>query len=371
MSDFRLKRLEALRTGGSLEKMELAFPLPKSPKGRVQRYCPSIECAPRRFQLGDPPASQRIADEHQLLIHRQPGTPGSTCPYCGREAEDSSFTAPEEIEAAKEYVTWAFHRDAADQIEGIAHDFTRELKDSFLPMSMTVQRSDKPEPYAWREDFLRGLTCDLCGRSYGVYAIALYCPDCGGPNLHVHFGREVELVGKQLELSMQTEAQGDEELGYRMLGNAHEDVLTAMETYLKTLFLFLAKRRCDAEIFEALEKKARGGNPFQRIDRASALFALIDIDPFHTLTLEERAFLILHIEKRHVIGHNLGLADEKYLRSAGHENEGESVRILGEDVRRFARLAYRIVVEGVEASEPEFQSPGTAPLSRVPYQPRV
>jgi hypothetical protein len=371
MSDFRLKRLEALRTGGTLETMELAFPLPKSPKGRVQRYCPSTECAPRRFQLGDPPASQQIAEEDQQLVRRQPGTPGVTCPYCGSDAEDQAFNAPEDIAAAEDYVAWAFHQDAADHMDEIAGSFTRQLQDSFLPISMTVERSNETEPYAWREDLLRGLTCDLCGRSYGVYAIALFCPDCGGRNVHVHFGREVELVGKQVELSVQAETLGDEELGYRILGNAHEDVLTAMETYLRTLFLFLAKRRCDAEIFEALEKKARGGNPFQRIDRASALFALIDIDPFHTLTLEERAFLILHIEKRHVIGHNLGLADEKYLRSAGHENEGEAVRILGEDVRRFAGLAYRIVVEGIEASEPEFQSPGTAPLSRVPYQPHI
>jgi hypothetical protein len=355
MSDFRLKRLEALRTGGTREKMELSFPLPKSPKGRVQRYCPSTECAPRRFQLGDAPASQRIAEEYQQFVRRQPATPGVTCPYCGKDGEDGAFNAPEDIEAANEYVKWAAYQDAADHFDGIARDFTRQLKNSFLPISMTIQHSNKPEPYAWREDLLRGLTCDLCGRSYGVYAIALFCPDCGGRNVHVHFGREVELVGKQVELSMHAEAQGDEELGYRILGNAHEDVLTAMETYLKTIFLFLAKRRCNVDLLGKLEKEARRGNPFQRIDRCSALFASINIEPFRTLSSEERAFLILHIEKRHVIGHNLGLADEKYLQNAGHENEGESVRILGADVRRFALLAYRIVVEGIEASEPEFQ----------------
>jgi hypothetical protein len=193
--------------------------------------------------------------------------------------------------------------------------------------------------------------------TYAGNAIALFCPDCGGPNVHVHFGREVELIGKQVGLSVQAETQGDEELGYRILGNAHEDVLTAMETYLKTLFLFLAKRRCGAELLEKVEKEARRGNPFQRVDRCSALFASINIDPFHTLSSEERAFLILHIEKRHVIGHNLGLADEKYLQNTGHENEGESIQILGDDVRRFAQLAYRIVIEGIEASEPEFRSP--------------
>jgi hypothetical protein len=345
MGDFRLKRLEALRTGGTRETMELSFPLPKSPKGRVQRYCPSTACAPRRFHLGESPYGQQIAEEHQQLIRRQPGISGTTCPYCGEDGEDSAFNAPEDIEAAKEYVAWAAFQDAADHLDGIARDFTRQLKNSFLPISMTVQRAHRPKPYAWREDLLRGLTCDLCGRSYGVYAIALFCPDCGGRNVHVHFKREVELIDKQVGLSVHAKTQGDEELAYRILGNAHEDVLTAMETYLKTLFLFLARRRCN-------EREARRGNPFQRLDRCSELFASINIDPFHTLSSDERTFLIAHIEKWHVIGHNLGLADEKYLRSTGSENEGESVQILGDDVRRFAQLAYRIVVEGVEANEP-------------------
>jgi hypothetical protein len=355
MSDFRFKRLEQYRTGGTGTLMNLSFPLPKSPKGRIQRYCPSTECAPRRFQLGEPPANQRISDEYQQLVRRQPGTPGVTCPYCGRDGEDAAFNAPEDIEAAKEYLAWAAYHDAADYLEGVARDFTGRLKNTLLPVSMSIQRSNEPKPYPWREDLLRGLRCDLCGRSYGVYAIAFFCPDCGGRNVHVHFAREVELIGKQVELTAQAEAQGDEELGYRILGNAHEDVLTAMEAYLKTLFLFLAKRRCNAETLEKLEKEARRGNPFQRIDRTSALYALINIDPFRTLSSEDRAFLILHIEKRHVIGHNLGLADEKYLQNAGHENEGESVRILGDDVRRFAVLAYTIVVEGIEASEAEFR----------------
>jgi hypothetical protein len=101
-------------------------------------------------------------------------------------------------------------------------------------------------------------------------------------------------------------------------------------------------------------RRARAGNPFQNIDRGRSLYGEIGIDPYRVLSADELGFLTVHIEKRHVIGHNLGLADERYLQRVGHEDEGENVRILGDDVRRFAELAYRIVVSGLEESEPEF-----------------
>jgi hypothetical protein len=253
---------------------------------------------------------------------------------------------------------WAAAQDMADRLQGIADDFNRTAgRNPLLPMSMTIERGSLTPPSPWREDLLRALTCDLCGRSYGVYAIALFCPDCGGRNVHVHFAREVKLIEKHVKLSEEVATRRDEELSYRILGNAYEDVLTALEAYLKTLFLFLAKRRTDPATLEGLNKKARQGNPFQTVGRATELYAQISIDPFSALSPQDREFLILHIEKRHVIGHSLGLADEKYLRTVRHEKEGENVRLLGADVRRFAQLAHQIVVEGIEETQPELLPP--------------
>ena len=52
------------------------------------------------------------------------------------------------------------------------------------------------------------------------------------------------------------------------------------------------------------------------------------------------------IQKRHVIGHNLGIADDRYL-SLAHTEErhriGESVRVLGEDIGRFAEICLSVV----------------------------
>jgi hypothetical protein len=358
MGNFPFRRLDQFRTGGSRDNMELRLPLPQSSKGRTLRYCPNDSCVPRRFQLGAVPTGQKIDDDNLKSARRLPGSLGTTCPYCGTDADDEAYIAPEDIDHAKKTVIWAAREDIGDWAKKLAQDFNRRSpRGGLISMSMGVKRSPNPRPSPWREDLLRALTCDICGRDYGVYAIALFCPDCGSRNVHVHFKREVELVERQVEISQFAANEGDEELGFRLLGNAHEDVLTALETYLRTLFLFLAWHRLNETDFAKASKEARRGNPFQTIGRSEALFKRLGIAPFGVLKQGDRDFMAAHIEKRHVIGHNLGLADEKYLRGSGEEAEGENIRLLGDDVRRFAGLAFRVVVEGLEGAASEFLPP--------------
>lgn len=125
----------------------------------------------------------------------------------------------------------------------MARDFNRSMpRGGFISMRMDVRERPRAQPTAWREDLLRDLVCDQCARRYGVYAIAVFCPDCAAPNLGTHFKREVELVTKQVELAGDVREERDRELAYRLLGNAHEDVLTAFETYLKTTHRWFRRR---------------------------------------------------------------------------------------------------------------------------------
>src|SRR5690606_14600549 len=127
--------------------------------------------------------------------------------------------------------------------------------------------------------------------------IALFCPDCGARNVHVHFAREVQLVGRQCELARQVGETGEEELAYRLLGNAHEDVVTAFETYLKTLYRFLVRQRLSERADELVAQRAIG-NRFQSLDRGRKLFETLSIDLYGGLTSEELAFMRLNTEKR-------------------------------------------------------------------------
>jgi hypothetical protein len=215
-------------------------------------------------------------------------------------------------------------------------------------MEVKVDTRRRSRPVAFREDLLRDLTCAVCACRYGVYAIGIFCPDCGSPNFSVHFARELALVEKQIALAA-TAGEGeepDEELAYRLLGNAHEDVVTALETYLKTAYRHLVRRDLAAEA-EKLTTKRAIGNAFQNIEKGRKLFARLNLDPYASLKEAELETLRRNIEKRHVVGHNLGVADEHYVEAAGDESVGRTVTILAEQVSEFASLCTR-VVEAVE-----------------------
>lgn len=175
-----------------------------------------------------------------------------------------------------------------------------------------------------------------------MYAIGLFCPDCGAPNLALHFRRETELVARQIALAAQQEGQGEPELAYRLMGNAHEDVLTAFEATLKAAYWYVVGKHLPDQAEKPCNKKAIG-NAFQNLARAKERFAAIDRNPFETLSADDTAFLILNIQKRHVIGHNLGIADEHYNELTQGEQPGETVTLLGEEIGRFASICTTVI----------------------------
>jgi sarcosine oxidase delta subunit len=190
--DFRFERLEKYKVGGTKNKMELNIPLPKSPSGKVYRWCPNEHCTPRLFLLGD---AQRPENLDVSQLKRSPGTRGTTCPYCGIDADDAEFNYEGDIKAIQEYIKWAASRDISEYMEKMTRDFNRsQPRGGLVSLKMDFRPNHTSEPRAWREDLIRNLACDICGREYGVYAIALFCPDCSCRNLHVHFEREIELI---------------------------------------------------------------------------------------------------------------------------------------------------------------------------------
>ena len=343
MKNFRFKRLEKYKVGGTKDRLELNIPLPKSPSGKIYRWCPNDKCIPRLFLLGDSHTQEKLDISN---LRRTPGTLGTTCPYCGTDADDDDFNYEGDIEAIKAYMEWAVTKDVGDYLEDFSKKFNRsQPRGGLLSIKMDYKANHIPEPRAWREDLIRNLACDICGREYGVYAIALFCPDCGSKNLHVHFEREIELILQQIDLAEQTAETGNSELSYRILGNAHEDVVTAFETYQKTCYRSLVKKSFSHEQAEKLTTKRTIGNRFQNIDRAKDLYNNLSIDPFSSLTVDEVKLMKLNIEKRHVIGHNLSMADEAYSEEGEREKPGTTVKILADEISEFIKTAKKVVLE--------------------------
>jgi hypothetical protein len=361
----RFRHLEKYQRGKSGNTMELGIPLPQTPDGRVYRYSPNENAHPRHFVLGIRVPEFALPEAMTPRMSHQPGIPETVCPYSGVVAPDNDFTHPDDLAAAKKIVEHAAHADMQEAIHGMFEDLGRKLSGSkFIKVKTGPRSAPKPVPRFLRSDLLRELVCDECGRDYGVFAISLFCPDCGAPNIHLHFAREVALVRDQVKLADNL-GEDQSELAYRLMGNAHEDVLTAFEATLKTVYLYkVAARPTDAPEVKPV------GNAFQNIGRGRLRFAEFGFDPYAALPPEALAVLTLNIQKRHVIGHNLGVADAAFAEHAADARLGETVPLVGDDILQFAEIG-QMVVNGIDAwlangSPPPIKDATTRPIVAPP-----
>lgn len=334
----KFNNLNKYRAGGTDSKMELAVRPPSTPAGRIYQMSPNEDAHPRHFVLGSVTPDFRVTDEARARMKLTPQSKQTVCPYSGVVAPDQNFLHPEDEKAVLDTVKQAVIEDVraafSNMLKGVA---SRSKHITYKPGS----RAPKPRLVFHRDDLLRELVCDHCGRDYGVFAIGLFCPDCGAPNLRLHFERERQLVNAQVEIAEAQDANLAE-LAYRLLGNAHEDVLTAFEATLKTVYLFgIANRPEGAPAVKPVV------NDFQNVEKAQKRFKDLDFDPFAGLSEEDLSTLRLNIQKRHIIGHNLGVVDSKFAEHAEEARLGETVQLVGDDVRRFAAIC-QSVVDGLD-----------------------
>lgn len=332
----KFSRLNRYRTGGTGSHMRLSLSLPRTPDGRIYRFSPNETAHPRHFVLGQVVVDIPLTDALRARMKLEPRTQQTVCPYSGTVADDDAFKHPDDVKAAVELVKHEAAQDMHDAVAEMLKDvFGRRSSSGPLRITADVKRSPPPpKPRFTRQDLMRELVCDHCGRDYGVFAIGLFCPDCGAPNLRLHFLREVELVDDQVSLAESVGAE-NEELAYRLLGNAHEDVLTAFEATLKTVYLH-GKAKADASPVPKV------GNDFQNVDKALKRFGELGFDPLEDLTEPELTALKLNIQKRHIIGHNLGVVDDKFAMHASDAKVGETVQLVGEDIRQFAAICQKV-----------------------------
>jgi hypothetical protein len=133
------------------------------------------------------------------------------------------------------------------------------------------------------------------------------------------------------------EAQ-EQELAYRLMRNAHENVSTAFEGAQRSVYLYGVAQLEPS----ALQPKSVKSD-FQNFDRAQSRLSELGLDPFATLDADELGTLRINFQKSDAVGHNLGMVAERFTGYATEDGIGETVRLAGEEVVRFAATAQRVV----------------------------
>ena len=271
--------------------------MPGDDAGYIGRECPACS---RFFKL--------MISEYEAL----PDEMMPTCPYCGHCAETSSFMS----EAQRSRVKAGAMALAEQFVHSELNDMMRRTFRSSQHVKITHRPGMGPPrrsiPTYVEDAVRRTIECKSCGNHQAVYGASAFCYVCGPRDAAATVIEE--LVSERHALALEDQLDAERREDARALGvfdglvaDAVQAVVTEFEVYAREEF---SQRVSNADA----AAKAAGGNVFQRLDDASALFAqhagfaLSSLVSGDTWARLQRAF-----EQRHVFTHKDGHVDQRYL----------------------------------------------------------
>ena len=330
-----MKRYSTGQSPGGDETFSV--PLEPDEDGLIGRECPEEDCQPKYFKMSlsiPDDIHETIEDFSQMAV---------TCPYCGTVENMQHF----HTESQAEWIKSMIFRDVAKSFQDMMGDIfkpTTHSSSGMFSVSIKYTPGSLPSVRHYVEEQLKQtVTCDNCGFNYAVYGISFHCPLCGEGNLIQHLERSARIIKVLLEEAAEVGKKRGQEIGEQMVGNALEDVVGLFEAFLKHIFRYEMKRRLTKE--EAENKINRIRTNFQRLEGAEKFFAEeLQVSLFDACSSQERDFLQEQFLKRHVLTHNLGLVDKKYLeRAKAFERQGEELTVSSEDVETALEIVTSII----------------------------
>lgn len=288
-----------------------------------------------------------VAPDHRFkvrVIQSSDESPGDClCPYCGYTAPAWDFMPAQMArvqEAAagfgEQYLQQLFSDIFGDAARGYSGSSSTGISWSYRPGTLPPTRS---LPAYEIEPTRRSMTCLHCGETFAVYGLAIYCPKCGQLAPQQQFAELIRVQRDRLaalerlddDIRRELEEAGVFTINYE---STFKDGFTALETYLKNRF--------DREATNVTRQPS--SMTFQRLDDTNALYvAHVGID------LRQRAGQALWDELqqaaaiRHVLAHNNGVIDDKFLaRQPGWPQRlGERIQVRRTDVGSFVDALVR------------------------------
>lgn len=304
----------------------LSISLPTSPDGTAGRKCPSC----RRFFKVD----------REVFGH-----PEITCPYCGATNSSNQFLTLDQRRrlraAASRFGLAEMHRLLSNALGSLPRSSSRGL----IEISIRPGRLELPPLLTYLEqETIRTSVCTRCARNASVYGIAMFCPNCGKRESIAVFEQAVRSAVAVLDatksLPLEKRRVLEAEGGLDQLAeNVLEDVVTAFEGCCRTRYEEVAGPGALASI-----QSSHGRNVFQRFEEAVTIMEGALGRPLGAgLSPAESAELKVAFATRHVLTHNMGIADARYAASGGVTPTGQRVQVTETMARRSMELVGRII----------------------------
>ena len=319
-----LKRLEQTKS--------VSIPIETDEKGYADRQCPAENC---EFLF-------KVHEEDWKNIFKDEAV---WCPLCRHEAPADQWYSKEQIEHAKKEALAMIQGRINKAMRTDARRFNQgQPRNSFISMSMDVEGGIKRTymiPARAAELMQLDITCEKCTSRFAVIGSAYFCPACGHNSVLQTFSDSLRKIrAKKDNVSVVREAitqatgKDEAELTCRsLIESCLSDGVVAFQKY------------CDG-MYELYGKTPM--NTFQRLDQGSDYWKkAIGKGYDNWLSKDELDSLVILFQKRHLLAHNEGIVDSKYIQKANDNTykEGQRIVVSGKDVDLLISLIEKVSSE--------------------------
>lgn len=301
-------------------------------KGYIDKQCPSEECL-FLFKVNKDDWSNLFRDE------------AVWCPMCRHEAPADQWFTIEQAEHAKSEALTVVKGEINNALRTGAQKFNRsQPRNSFISMSMEVKGGTQRTytlPAKAADVMQLEIECDKCSGHFSVIGSAYFCPACGANSVIRTYNDSLRKIRAKKDSEetvrqalVETIGKDEAELTCRSLRETClSDGVTAFQKYCEGLYEPFGKAPFNA---------------FQRIDDGSDLLRKAVSQGYESwLSATELSSLKVLYQKRHLLAHNDGIIDERYIEKSSDSTykAGQRLVISKNDVEILVGLLEKMGVE--------------------------
>jgi Zn ribbon nucleic-acid-binding protein len=260
----------------------------------------------------------------------------TTCPYCEKKADSSSFLTEAQREYAISVAANKVIGPALRNLERTLKELERTTRGSFIQIKVSTSSTILPIKYYSESDLETTVECDYCGLVFSIFGVFAVCPDCQRPNSMSMFLKSIDAIRKRLDLYHRIPT---DEIDLRV------GVLIDCTSACVSTFDSLGKR-LRLEYPELLPSRPR--NLFQNLEALDdALMASMGLDLEVHLGKERYGQLNHMFQIRHIWNHNFGEADEDFIARTGADTSllGKKIVPKFEEVRSLLEIVSEIGID--------------------------
>ena len=283
--------------------MDIPITLMADEKGYLDRECPNENCLfTFKINMGD--WSDKVSDDE---VH---------CPMCGHIDSSDNWWTQAQLEKmqsiALDYAMEMIHQKLDDAFGALARS-TRRNKFVKITYKPGNRISFKNNPIGQSEEWETDIVCEKCGTRYSVIGSAYFCPCCGYNSAASVFDESLDSIEKMLSSlpemkKLLTDSYGRdkaETMCRGLLESSLGDIVSAFQKFAEC-------------VYKTKSTKAVRVNDFQIVEKGSSLFFDATGKGYSEwLTAKEIKKMNLLFQRRHIIEHNSGIVDQRYLDQSG------------------------------------------------------